>query len=917
MNLKKSTLAVVINSFIFSSAVFAAPPGTPTVGWGDYTYSLVEIDQSQTAYEKLVIAVHDNIEIVVTWDVWSGGTAQTARILFDGDVVWEGPAGPKSATFTVDKGGLYDMVVELQNDDGVSRSKPTLVTIADTDGSHLEALETVWTENNKPFENKSGLIVGTYFVEWGVYGRNYPVDKMPVANLNRIIYGFVPICGGDGINDSLKTIEGSFQSLQAACAGRADFKIAIHDPWAAIQKPQKGVEGWSVPYKGNFGQLMAAKKSNPSLKILPSIGGWTLSDPFFFMDDPVKRATFVASAKEYLKTWKFFDGLDIDFEFPGGGGANPNLGNKEKDGPTYVAIMRDLRAMLDQLGDETGRYYELTTAISVGSDKIAVVDYKDAAQYLDNIYLMSYDFYGAFDSSYLNHQTALHESGLNPGNEYFTSRGVDLLLKQGVPAEKLVMGVAAYGRGWKGVVNYVEDNPFTGTASGPIKGTWEDGVVDYRDIVNNYQGSGWEYGYDEKAEAPYMFKSSTGDLITYDNPRSVLAKAHYVVQEGLGGIFHWEMDADNGDLVNAMHEGLGHGGNTGQPANRAPIARAGANKSVIGPAEVYLDGSKSTDPEGENLTFKWTQTAGPKVAISAANTATASLRLPEVNTDTMYTFSLMVTDPQGLSQSDDVVITNKMEVYNQPPTVDLQMVTYVNEGEQVTITANGRDQDGDTLSYLWDIDNQFIVAGNGNSSSITLKAPEVDANTAFDVSVLVTDGEAEVIANAQIQVKNIEIDIDEGGAGDGGTGGGGNTGDGGGGSTGDGDGGSTGGGGGTGDGNTGDGNTGGGDGCASADSAQANHPTWDNSTVYTTETVSHNGLVYKAKWWVQGSEPTPSNEAWELLSEVDLPWATGVVYQGHEQVNHNGSRWQAKWWTQGGEPGVDSVWINVGPATCN
>ena len=902
MNLKKTVLAVVINSFLFTSVAFAAPPGKPTIGWGEYTFSLVEIDQSEVAYEKLVKAVHDDIEIVVTWDVWSGGTPSSASILLDGKSVWEGSAAAKKASFRMSKGGIYQMVIELKNSDGVSTSDPTTLTIADTDGSHLPGMETVWTENNKPYENKTGKIVGSYFVEWGVYDRKYPVDMMPVANLNRIIYGFVPICGST-INEGLKTVEGSFQSLENACKGREDFKVAIHDPWAALQKPQKGFEGWSAPYKGNFAQLMSLKKSNPDLKILPSIGGWTLSDPFFFMDDPKKRATFVASVEVYLKTWKFFDGVDIDFEFPGFGGANPNLGNKEKDGETYVSIMRDMRAMLDRLGEEKGRYYELTSAINVGLDKLAIIDYKEASKYLDNIYLMSYDFYGAWDNTVLNHQTALNESGVNPeNNEYFTSRGIDKLIELGVPAEKLVMGVAAYGRGWTGVVDYVDDNPFSGKATGPIKGTWEAGVVDYRDIVDNHTGDGWIEGYDDIAEGPYMFRPTTGDLITYDNPRSVVAKAKYVIDHNLGGIFHWEMDADNGDLVNAMHEGLGHGGDSGsdKPKDRNPLARAGADKTVIGPVEVHLNGDKSSDPEGGALKYKWTQTAGPTAKITGSDTESATVEVAEVKEDTNYTFSLTVTDPAGLSGTDDVVITNKVEVYNQPPTVDLQMMTYANEGSEITITANGKDNDGDTLSYIWDVDSQFVVTGGGNSSSITLTAPDVDADQTFDLLVLVSDGEAEVSAEAEIHVKNVVTDPEPDGNGNGGDTGGGDIG----------------GGGETGGGETGGGETGTGDNCSANDSSASNHPTWSPETVYTTETVTHDGLVYKAKWWVQGSEPSASNEAWELLSEVDLPWNTAVAYQGNAQVNHNGSRWQAKWWTQGAEPGADEVWVNVGPATC-
>jgi chitinase len=53
--------------------------------------------------------------------------------------------------------------------------------------------------------------------------------------------------------------------------------------------------------------------------VLPSIGGWTLSDPFFTWATRLS-ARFVSSVKDFLQTWKFFDGVDIDWEFPGGGG---------------------------------------------------------------------------------------------------------------------------------------------------------------------------------------------------------------------------------------------------------------------------------------------------------------------------------------------------------------------------------------------------------------------------------------------------------------------------------------------------------------------------------------------------------------------------------------------------------------------
>ncbi|MGL5653680.1 MAG: PKD domain-containing protein, partial [Vibrio sp.] len=287
------------------------------------------------------------------------------------------------------------------------------------------------------------------------------------------------------------------------------------------------------------------------------------------------------------------------------------------------------------------------------------------------------------------------------------------------------------------------------------------------------------------------------------------------------------------------------------------------------PITVTLDGSQSSDPEGEMLTFHWAQTGGNPLTISNNHTAQASIEVPATEIDQAYTFTLSVTDPKGASSTDSVMITNQAAASNQAPTVTLSPVTYVNEQAQFTLTANAYDADGDTLAYAWSIPSEFVLLDGGHESSVTLSAPEVDADTQFTIEVTVNDGEASATAATQVQVKNIE------------------------------------------DGGTGD------DQCAATDPNAGNYPAWNASTVYTNETISHNGLVYTAKWWVQGSEPTPSNEAWQLVSNVELPWSAGIAYSGTDQTNHNGSRWQAKWWTQGDEPGTADVWVNIGQASCN
>ncbi|UOQ18844.1 chitinase [Olene mendosa nucleopolyhedrovirus] len=533
----------------------AAPPGAPVIDWADRNYALVEVSPDAVAYERLVKR-KDRVEVNLSWSVYTGEPGDTAYVLFGDRQVWVGEAAGKRASVHVSSGGKHDVRVKLCNADGCSVSAPVTVKIADTDGAHLDPLPyDAWLENNRPAE-PTGKVVGAYFVEWGVYGRDFPADKVPVPNLTHLLYGFVPMCGGDGINDSLKSIAGSFEALQRSCAGRDDFKLAVHDPWAAVQKPQKGVTAWSEPYKGNFGQLMAIKKAHPHLRVLPSIGGWTLSDPFYHMHDASARRTFVESAREFLQTWKLFDGLDVDWEFPGGKGANPLLGDAERDRETYALLLEELRLMLDELQTETNRTYELTSAIGAGDDKIAVVDYGRAHRSLDRIFLMSYDFKGAWSTTELGHQTALYAPSWRPDEPYTADGAVRQLLAQGAPADKIVLGVAMYGRGWTGVTGYADGNPFTGTATGPVPGTWEDGVVDYRELRSAIDAGRYAYAYDSTAKGAYAFDETAGALVSFDSADSILDKGKYARELGLGGLFAWEIDADNGDLLNAMHAGL-------------------------------------------------------------------------------------------------------------------------------------------------------------------------------------------------------------------------------------------------------------------------------------------------------------------------------------------------------------------------
>ncbi|WP_373938818.1 glycosyl hydrolase family 18 protein [Vibrio kanaloae] len=824
-----------------SGTALAAPtaPSIDMYGSNNLQFSKIELAMETISGYNQMVKYHDKAKVDVKFNQWSGTSGNTYNIYFDGVKVATGPitGSQTTASFEYGQGGLFEMEIEACDEAGCSKSAPAQITIADTDGSHLAPLAMNVDPNNKSYNTDPNTVVGTYFVEWGIYGRDYTIDNLPADNLTHILYGFIPICGP---NESVKSVGGnSYNALMAACQGVNDYEVVIHDPWAAFQKsfPQAGHE-YSSPIKGNYAMMMALKQRNPDLKIIPSIGGWTLSDPFFDFTTKANRDTFVASVKKFLNTWKFYDGVDIDWEFPGGGGAAPDLGDPVNDGPAYIALMAELRVMLDELEAENGRTYELTSAIGVGHDKIEDVDYGDAIQYMDYIFAMTYDFYGGWNNV-LGHQTALNcgnfmrlgqcdGSGLDENGEPYTGpaytadNGIQLLLEQGVPANKLVVGTAMYGRGWEGVLpSSLSDpsDPMTGVGNGKLKGSsaqgvWEDGVIDYKGIKANMLGAnnqginGFEYGYDEMAEAPYVWNRTSGQLITFDDDRSVKAKGAYVRSLGLAGLFSWEIDADNGDILNAMHEGLA--GGTTDPVNRKPTAAAGADQSVEGPASVSLDGSASKDSDGTIASYVWSQVSGTAVTLANGNTAVANFDVIEVTQQETLTFSLTVTDNEGATSTDTVVVTVNPKDTGPVNTAPVAVVTAqakANAGDVVVVDASASsDADQDTLAFTWDVPAGINATVQG--ALVSFVAAEYTQDTTLNFSVTVSDGTETSVAATSVKILK---------------------------------------------------KTTGGGTCTNA---------WDSSAVYTGgDQVTQGGKVWEAKWWTTGEDPTTAGQ-WGVWKEI-------------------------------------------------
>jgi hypothetical protein len=107
-----------------------------------------------------------------------------------------------------------------------------------------------------------------------------------------------------------------------------------------------------------------------------------------------------------------------------------------------------------------------------------------------------------------------------------------------------------------------------------------------------------------------------------------------------------------------------------EDVNHPPMAEAGPDLTRAEGSSVTLDASASSDPDGDTLTYVWTQTDGPAVTLSDAASATPSFTAPQVDASgAVLVFRVTVNDGYGGSASDDVTVV--VQDVNAPPACDL------------------------------------------------------------------------------------------------------------------------------------------------------------------------------------------------------------------------------------------------------
>ncbi|MFJ2703378.1 glycoside hydrolase family 18 protein [Streptomyces sp. NPDC087428] len=411
-----------------------------------------------------------------------------------------------------------------------------------------------------------------YFTQWGVYGRDFQVKDLETsgtaARLTHVNYSFGNV-GADGT------------CFTGNVPGEADAWADYVRPLDAAGSVDGVADTDGQALAGNFNQLRELKAKHPGLKVMISLGGWSWSTHFSdAARTAASRKAFVSSCIDlYIKgnlpvdgtrggqgaAAGLFDGIDIDWEWPGSAGDTDTVYRPE-DKRNFTALVHEFRTQLDayaksqqsQQSRPKGRghgskpkpkHYDLSAFVPASPEKIdAGFDVPRIMRDFDFVNLQGYDFHVSGE------KTTAQQSALYAKGDFSVDRTVRDWLGRGAPARKLVMGMPFYGQGWTGVTG--GGDGMGRPAARPAPATWAAGYEDYKALRKLAESGTYKVHRNVRDGSAWLFDGTT--LWTYDDPQVLRTKTAYIRDHRLGGAMFWSLDGDtdDGELMATVDRGL-------------------------------------------------------------------------------------------------------------------------------------------------------------------------------------------------------------------------------------------------------------------------------------------------------------------------------------------------------------------------
>jgi GH18 family chitinase len=313
-----------------------------------------------------------------------------------------------------------------------------------------------------------------------------------------------------------------------------DGSLEGTDAWADENLLEGQIRDWSVSPKTHVPNTSLVDLAHKAgVKVLISIGGWTLSTNFpKIVANDVSRQKFVDECRRLIKKYNV-DGVDIDWEYPG----YAEHGGSPADKDLFTKLITDIRQNFDNLTLETSKTYLLTAAFGASASNMENIDWAAVTPKLNSINLMSYDFSGTW-SAETGHNAPLYAPDDN-GSDGAVKR---LMNVYNVPSSKICMGIAFYGRSLKTKQASILRGAITGKAD-KITFKIDDGAPMFYSILSKKRL--FTEHWDSVAQVPYLLgKKQLKTFLSFDNEQSMALKAQYIVDKNLRGTILWDLTGD-------------------------------------------------------------------------------------------------------------------------------------------------------------------------------------------------------------------------------------------------------------------------------------------------------------------------------------------------------------------------------------